>query len=101
VEIPAQYCAPFHESANRPRLLLGCEPAAIAGLTFSLVALCFSVPTWWGICGSVALFFFLRQVLQEMAKADPFLITVYLCSRLYHRGFWTAQHLSARTWRTD
>jgi hypothetical protein len=30
IEIPAHFCAKFRQSANRPHLLIGCEPTAIA-----------------------------------------------------------------------
>lgn len=101
MDIPAYYCAPFHESSNRPHLLLGCEPSAIAALFLGCVVLCFSVPTWWGIGGTVVVFVFLRQVLREMAQTDPYLITVHHESQRYNQGFWTAKSLSKRLWRSN
>jgi len=58
MEIPDIYCAPFHESSNRPHLLLGCEPVALGAAFFVCLILGFSIPTWWGLGGSVFLFFF-------------------------------------------
>ena len=31
MQVPEVYCAPFHESSNRPHLMLGCEPTAPCG----------------------------------------------------------------------
>ena len=98
MQIPEIYCAPFHESSNRPHLMLGCEPTALAAVFVVSLILGFSIPTWWGIGGSVFLFLFLRQVLREMAKEDPHLISVHHESQRYNQGFWTAKALRARGW---
>jgi type IV secretory pathway TrbD component len=100
MEIPAHYCAPFHESSNRPHLLLGCEPTAIAAAFVLCVVIAWSFLTWWGLGGAVFLFLFLRQGLREMAKDDPILLTVHSNSQRYNRGFWTAKPLRAPRWRT-
>ena len=100
MEIPDRFCAPFHESSNRPHLLLGCEPTAL-GIAFVIaVVIGYSVPTWWGIGSAACLFFFLREVLREMAKEDPKMISVHHNSQRYNRGFWTAKPLRVQRWRT-
>ena len=100
MEIPDIYCARFHESSNRPHLLLGCEPTAIAGAFVICVMIAFSVPKWWGIGTAVFLFLFLRQVLREMAKEDPQLISVHHESQRYNQGFWTAKPMRVNRWRS-
>ena len=100
MEIPDMLCAAFHESSNRPHLLLGCEPTAL-GIAFVVsIVTGYSVPTWWGIGGAMLLFFFLRQILREMAKEDPHLLAVHHSSQRYHQGFWTAKPHRAKRWRT-
>jgi type IV secretory pathway TrbD component len=100
VEIPDVFCAAFHESSNRAHLLLGCEPTAL-GIAFVVsIVIGFSVPTWWGIAVAIFVFFFLRQVLREMAKEDPHLISVHHNAQRYNQGFWTAKPVEVKRWRT-
>ncbi len=91
VEILPQFCARFRESANRPHLLLGCEPTAIAAAFVVCVVIGYSAPTLWGIGGALSLFFILRRGLRVMAAADPILIGVHHASQRYRQGFWTAK----------
>jgi type IV secretory pathway TrbD component len=100
MDVPQIYCAPFHESSNRPHLLVGCEPTAIAVAFVLCVVIGYSCPTWWGIGGAVFLFLFLRQVLREMAKEDPQMLTVHHESQRYNQEFWTAKPSRAQRWRT-
>jgi len=100
VEIPDNCHAPFHESALRSHLLAGCEPTAIFVVFVVCVILGFSVPTIWGIFGDVLLFVFCRQVLVEMAKQDPKLITVHHEKQRYNQGVWTAKPQVAVRWRS-
>ena len=100
MDTPAQYCAPFHESSNRPHLLLGCEPTAIAGALVLCVVIGYSFLTWWGIGGAAFLFLFLRQGLREMAKDDPIMLRVHANSQRYNQGHWTAKPVRAPRWRT-
>jgi type IV secretory pathway TrbD component len=64
------------------------------------VVVVLSVPNRYGIGLSIGLFFFLRKMLQEMAKDDPRLIEVHHNSQRYNRGFWTAKPIRAKRWRT-
>jgi type IV secretory pathway TrbD component len=100
MQVPEVYCAPFHESSNRPHLMLGCEPTALAAAFVVSIIIGFSVPTWWGDGGTAFLFLFLRQILREMAKEDPRLISVHHESQRYNQGFWSAKPLRARRWRS-
>ena len=101
MDIPEIYTEKFHESANRPDLILGCEGGALGAIFVLTLILCFSIPTWWGIGGSVFLFLFLRQVLREMAKEDPHMLAVHSESQRYNQGFWSAKPQDARTWRAN
>jgi type IV secretory pathway TrbD component len=66
IQIPAQFCARIRQSANRPHLLVGCEPTALMLALVLCIIVGYSVPTWYGVGGAILLFFVLRQLLQEM-----------------------------------
>ena len=100
IQIPAQFCAPIRQSANRPHLLVGCEPTALMLALVLCIIVGYSVPTMYGIGGAIPLFFVLRHVLQEMAQKDPHLIAVHHESQRYRQGFWTAKRLRVQHWRT-
>src|ERR1700722_12020034 len=87
IQIPAQFCARIRQSANRPHLLVGCEPTALMLALVLCIIVGYSVPTWYGIGGAILLFFVLRQLLQEMAQKDPHLIAVHHESQRYRRIF--------------
>ena len=90
MEIPDRYCAPFHESSNRPHLLLGCDPAGLAIAFILCVIVAYSFLTWWGFLSAMLLFFSLRMLLREMAKEDPQMLRLYYEAQRYNQGFWTA-----------
>jgi type IV secretory pathway TrbD component len=98
IEIPPQFCARFRESANRPHLLLGCEPSAIALAFLLCLVIGYSAPTFWGISGAIVLFLLLRRGLRAMAVEDPILIKVYDQSQRYRQGFWTAKPQCPHRW---
>ena len=100
IQIPAQFCAPIRQSANRPHLLVGCEPTALMLALVLCIIVGYSVPTMYGIGGAILLFFVLRHVLQEMAQKDPHLIAVHHERQRYRQGFWPAKTLRVRHWRT-
>jgi type IV secretory pathway TrbD component len=97
-EIPAQFCAKFRESANRPHLLMGCEPTAIAAVFVLCVIVAFSVPTFKGIGIAIALFFVLRYGLRTLAAEDPKLIGIHHQSQRYSQRFWTAKPRRPHRW---
>jgi type IV secretory pathway TrbD component len=99
MQIPEAYCAAFHQSANRPKLLVGCEPTAISLIFIICIIGGFSVPTWWGVACAAFLFLFLREMLREMAKQDAILLTVHHESQRYNQGFWTAKPRRVKRWR--
>jgi type IV secretory pathway TrbD component len=100
MDIPEIYCERFHESANRPDLIAGCEGSALGLLFVLTLILIICLPHWWGIAGSILLFLFLRGWLRDLAKKDPQFFAVYLESQRYNGGFWTAKPQTKRTWRT-
>jgi type IV secretory pathway TrbD component len=100
IQVPAQFCAPIRQSANRPHLLVGCEPTALMLALVLCIVVGYSVPTVYGIGGAIFLFFLLRHLLQEMAQKDPHLIAVHHESQRYRQGFWTAKRLRVQRWRT-
>jgi type IV secretory pathway TrbD component len=100
IQVPAQFCAPIRQSANRPHLLVGCEPTALMLALVLCIVVGYSVPTAYGIGGAIFLFFLLRHLLQEMAQKDPHLIAVHHESQRYRQGFWTAKRLRVQRWRT-
>ena len=100
IQVPAQFCASIRQSANRPHLLVGCEPTAIMLALVLCIIVGYSVPTLYGIGSAILLFFLLRHLLQEMAQKDPHLIAVHHESQRYRQGFWTAKRLRVYHWRT-
>jgi type IV secretory pathway TrbD component len=97
-EIPAQFCVPFRKSANRPHLLLACEPKAIAAMFVLCVVIAFSVPTLKGLAAALVLFFVSRYGLRAMATEDPILLTVHHESQRYSQGFWTSKPKRLHRW---
>jgi type IV secretory pathway TrbD component len=99
MDIPEELCAPIHQSANRPKLWLGCNPAAIGALTMMCVAMGFALFSFIGTLAVTGVFLLLREALREMAKEDPLYFAVYRKSKLYSQGFWTAKPKRAKRWR--
>jgi type IV secretory pathway TrbD component len=100
VEIPPQFCVKFRQSANRPHLLVGCEPTAIAAALVFCVIIGYSTANPLGIGLAVCLFIFLRHVLQQMASEDPILIQVHSNSQRYTQKVWTAKPRRPHEWRS-
>ena len=87
IEVPAQFCAKFRESANRPHLLMGCEPTALMAALVLCVVIGYSLPTLAGVISEILLFFGLRHGLRMMAGQDPILIQVHFQSQRCNQGF--------------
>jgi len=99
MEIPERSTAAFHRSANRPALLLGCDPIGL-GIAFCfclIVAL--SLASLWGILLAMGLFVSLRTLLAQMAGFDPKLFRLHFNSQLYRQGFWPAKPVRRPEWR--
>ena len=88
MEAPRQ--VPFHESANRPNLLLGGDRELV--LVFAILAamLVFAVMKWWSVLAGIALWLMSVAVLARMGKADPLLRQVYL-RHIRYRSFYPAK----------
>src|SRR2546428_11393087 len=69
---------PFHDSANRPNLLLGGDRELV--LVFAILAamLVFAVMRWWSVVAGVVLWLTAVGTLARMGKADLLLCQVYL-----------------------
>ena len=81
---------PFHESANRPNLLLGGDREMV--LVFAILAamLVFAVMKWWSVVGGVVLWLTAVGVLARMGKVDPLLRQVYI-RHIRYRNFYPAK----------
>ena len=81
---------PFHDSANRPNLLLGGDREMV--LVFAILAamLVFAVMKWWSVVAGVVLWLTAVGVLARMGKADPLLRQVYL-RHIRYRTFYPAK----------
>jgi len=81
---------PFHESANRPNLLLGGDREMV--LVFAILAamLVFAVMKWWSVFSGILLWLTAVGVLARMGKADPLLRQVYL-RHIRYRSFYPAK----------
>jgi type IV secretion system protein VirB3 len=88
MEAPRQ--VPFHESANRPNLLLGGDRELV--LVFAILAamLVFAVMKWWSVLAGIALWLMSVAVLARMGKADPLLRQAYL-RHIRYRSFYPAK----------
>ena len=90
VAMDAPRQVPFHESANRPNLLLGGDRELV--LVFAILAamLVFAVMKWWSVVAGVVLWLTAVGVLARMGKADPLLRQVYL-RHIRYRAFYPAK----------
>ena len=68
----------FHQSVNRPNLLLGCDRELVLVMIMIAGGLAFSLASWWGISLAAALWIGSIAALQRLGKADPLLRHVYL-----------------------
>jgi len=81
---------PFHQSANRPHLLLGGdrELVLISGVLAAM--LIFAVMTWWSIVAGLVLWLAAVAVLARMGRVDPLLRHVYV-RHVRYRAFYPAK----------
>ena len=90
---------PFHQSANRPHLLLGGDRELVLVSGVLAAMLIFAVMTWWSMIAGLVLWLAAVAVLARMGKVDPLLRHVYIRHVRYrpflmHRG--QAHHLFPR-----
>jgi type IV secretory pathway TrbD component len=100
-EIPAEYCAVIRESANRPHLLLGCEPWLVALACLLTAVWVISFLSILGFLTGGMLFFFSIQLFRQMAKKDPYWVRIWLDGKRWLQGYWPAQSARPRVgnWR--
>jgi len=81
---------PFHESANRPHLLMGGDRELVLVSAILAAMLVFAVMKWWSILAGLIFWLVAVGVLARMAKADPLLRHVYL-RHIRYRSFYPAK----------
>jgi type IV secretion system protein VirB3 len=81
---------PFHQSANRPHLLLGGDRELVLVSGTLSAMLIFAVMTWWSVAAGFLLWLAAVLVLGRMGKADPLLRHAYL-RHVKYRPFYPAQ----------
>src|SRR6267154_2745574 len=80
---------PFHESANRPQLLMGGDRELILASAILAAMLVFAVMKWWSILGGLVLWLITVVVHARMDNVDPLFHHVYIRHILY-RDFYPA-----------
>ena len=81
---------PFHESANRPNLLLGGDRELVLVAAVLAAMLVFAVLKWWSVLAGIGLWVVFVSLLARMGKADPLLRHVYL-RHIRYRQFYPAK----------
>ena len=80
----------FHQSANRPHLLLGGDRELVLVSGILAAILIFAVMTWWSILAGLVVWLAAVAVLARMGKVDPLLRHVYI-RHIRYRGFYPAK----------
>jgi type IV secretion system protein VirB3 len=80
----------FHQSANRPHLLLGGDRELVLVSGILSAILIFAVMTWWSILAGLVLWLAAVAVLARMGKVDPLLRHVYV-RHIRYRAFYPAK----------
>jgi type IV secretory pathway TrbD component len=80
----------FHQSANRPTQLMGCDRELLLIAMLAAVLLAFSLATWWGVMVALVFWFAAVAVLSRLGKADPMLRQVYVAHMRY-QAFYPAK----------
>jgi len=80
----------FHQSANRPHLLLGGDRELVLVSGVLAAILIFAVMTWWSILVGLAVWLVAVAVLARMGKVDPLLRHVYI-RHIRYRSFYPAK----------
>ena len=81
---------PFHQSANRPHLLLGGDRELVLASGVLAAMLIFAVMTWWSIVAGLVLWLAAVAVLARMGRVDPLLRHVYV-RHVRYRAFYPAK----------
>ena len=75
--------AVFHQSINRPNLLMGGDRELVLFAALIAGVMAFSLMTWWGVVLGVILWPSAIWALSRMAKADPLMRQVYIAHVRY------------------
>lgn len=76
---------PFHQSLNRPLLILGAEREPVLGFVTLVVALVFDTMTWWGLALGIVVWVCGSWGLARMAASDPQLTKLWKRSMRFRR----------------
>jgi len=87
---------PFHQSANRPHLLLGGDRELVLVSGVLAAMLIFAVMTWWSIVAGLVLWLAAVAVLARMGRVDPLLRHVYVRHVRYGSFYPAKSRLCAR-----
>jgi type IV secretory pathway TrbD component len=80
----------FHQSANRPHLLLGGDREMVLFAILFAALIGFSLLTWWGLLIAAIFWTTAVAVLSRMGKSDPLLRHVYL-RHIRYQSFYPAK----------
>jgi type IV secretory pathway TrbD component len=95
------FAVPFRESANRPHLVVGCEPLPIMAALVLCVITAFSLVSLWGIVLSIGMFTFLRTLLRDLAEKDPNFFAKHRENQRYNKQvIWLSKGSYPQYWRT-
>lgn len=80
----------FHQSANRPHLILGGDRELVLFAGLISAVLVFAVAAWWAVVVGVVFWLASVAALVRMGKADPLMRHVYL-KHIRYRSFYLAK----------
>jgi type IV secretory pathway TrbD component len=95
-EIPAEFCTPIRDSANRPHLLFGCEPHLFMAAALLSVFCFLSILNWKGLLLGAVVFGCCIQVFRAIAKHDPVWVRVWLDKKNWLQDYYPALHAPPR-----
>jgi type IV secretion system protein TrbD len=79
--------AVFHQSINRPNLMMGGDRELVLFAALIAGILAFSLMTWWGVVAAVVLWPSAVWGLTRMAKEDPLMRQVYIGHMRYAKYY--------------
>jgi type IV secretory pathway TrbD component len=86
----------FHQSANRPNLLLGGDRELVLMSALFAAVLIFTLAKLWAAIAGVAFWLVALGVLRRLAKADPMMRQVYV-RHIQYKPFYPAKSGVHRT----
>jgi type IV secretion system protein VirB3 len=87
----------FHQSANRPATLLGCDRELVLWAALVAVLIFFALMSFFGFALAFGFWLLTMAVLRRMGKADPLLRDVYLKHIRYNAWYSAQSHRRSPT----